>query len=193
MAPDAGAPAADELLCSAIRPSKQLLTLAAKEIRDREQFVLLDEQRVAYELVLAAVEEARRADTKTVVVVAGGPGSGDRRTVVGRGRGVGPTRDPASSEPPRRAPLRCELRRQRPGPLAVDVLEDHRGVRPPERAANLVRQGAERSVCVTGEAGSAELLPRPPLFGVGCERVEDQSERLADVSRKSPDVVVRPR
>ena len=37
MAPDAGAPAADELLRSAIRPSKQLLTLAAKEIRDRER------------------------------------------------------------------------------------------------------------------------------------------------------------
>jgi uncharacterized protein len=75
-APEPGARAADELLSSAIRPSKQLLTLAAKEIQEREQFVLLDEQRVAYELVLAAVEEARRADTKTVVVVAGGPGSG---------------------------------------------------------------------------------------------------------------------
>jgi len=74
--PEPGARAADELLSSAIRPSKQLLTLAAKEIQEREQFVLLDEQRVAYELVLAAVEEARRADTKTVVVVAGGPGSG---------------------------------------------------------------------------------------------------------------------
>lgn len=75
-AADAGARAADDLLGSAIRPSKQLLTVAAQEIRDREQFVLLDEQRVAFELVLAAVEEARRADRKTVIVVAGGPGSG---------------------------------------------------------------------------------------------------------------------
>jgi hypothetical protein len=75
-APESGAATADALLSSAIRPSKQLLAVAADEIRDREQFVLLDEQRVAYELVLAAVDEARRADRKTVIVVAGGPGSG---------------------------------------------------------------------------------------------------------------------
>ncbi len=76
LAPDAGVAAADVLLGSAIRPSKQLLSVAAREIQEREQFVLLDEQRVAYELVLAAVDEARHADTKTVVVIAGGPGSG---------------------------------------------------------------------------------------------------------------------
>lgn len=71
-----GAGAADELLSAAIKPSKQLLDLAAKEIREREQFVLLDEQRVAYSMVLRAVEQARRANTKEVVVVTGGPGSG---------------------------------------------------------------------------------------------------------------------
>lgn len=76
LAAEPGVKAADQLLSSAIRPSKQLLSVAAAEIRDREQFVLLDEQRVAYELVLAAVDEARQADTKTVVVIAGGPGSG---------------------------------------------------------------------------------------------------------------------
>lgn len=71
-----GVDAADELLNAAIKPSKQLLDLAAKEIREREQFVLLDEQRVAYSMVLRAVEQARRANTKEVVVVTGGPGSG---------------------------------------------------------------------------------------------------------------------
>ncbi|WP_229734534.1 DUF2075 domain-containing protein [Cellulomonas carbonis] len=76
LAPTSGAEAADLFLASAIAPSKQLLSLAAKEIQEREQFVLLDEQRVAYELVLAAVEKARRADRKVVVVIAGGPGSG---------------------------------------------------------------------------------------------------------------------
>lgn len=75
-APESGAAAADRFLGSAIRPSKQLLAVAAKEIREREQFVLLDEQRVAYELVLAAVEEARSSNHKTAIVVAGGPGSG---------------------------------------------------------------------------------------------------------------------
>lgn len=71
-----GARAADDLLKSAVAPSKQLLKVAADEVRDREQFVLLDEQRVAYELVLHQVEAARRADRKRVVVVTGGPGSG---------------------------------------------------------------------------------------------------------------------
>lgn len=71
-----GAEAADLLTGSRIAPSKQLLSVAAAEVRDREQFVLLDEQRVAFELVLRAVENARRNDTKEVVVVTGGPGSG---------------------------------------------------------------------------------------------------------------------
>lgn len=76
LAPQSGSSAADALLSSAIAPSKQLLAVAAKEIQDREQFVLLDEQRVAYEIVLRAVEKARRADQKNVVVVTGSPGSG---------------------------------------------------------------------------------------------------------------------
>jgi hypothetical protein len=74
--PDQGAGAADRLLASATRPSKQLMKLAASEIKDREQFVLLDEQRLAYEIVLHAVQKARRSDAKEVVVITGGPGSG---------------------------------------------------------------------------------------------------------------------
>ncbi|MFZ0041698.1 MAG: DUF2075 domain-containing protein, partial [Solirubrobacteraceae bacterium] len=74
--PDQGAGAADRLLASATRPSKQLMKLAASEIKDREQFVLLDQQRLAYEIVLHAVEKARRSDAKEVVVITGGPGSG---------------------------------------------------------------------------------------------------------------------
>ena len=75
-APDRGAGAADRLLASATRPSKQLMKLAASEIKDREQFVLLDEQRLAYEIVLHAVGKARRSDAKEVVIITGGPGSG---------------------------------------------------------------------------------------------------------------------
>jgi len=76
LSPAPGAAAADRFLGSAIAPSKQLLAFAAREIQDREQFVLLDEQRVAYELVMRAVDRARVADMKTVVVVTGSPGSG---------------------------------------------------------------------------------------------------------------------
>ncbi|MCM3659412.1 DUF2075 domain-containing protein [Georgenia satyanarayanai] len=76
LAVDSGADAADQFLSATIAPSKQLLDVAAEEVQRREQFVLLDEQRVAYELVLRVVEDARRADGKAVIVVSGAPGSG---------------------------------------------------------------------------------------------------------------------
>ncbi len=75
-APASGAAAADDLLASRIAPSKQLMQLAAEEVQRREMFVLLDEQRDAYNTVLHAVARARESNTKTAVVVAGGPGSG---------------------------------------------------------------------------------------------------------------------
>lgn len=71
-----GGVAADQLLGSAVRPSKHLLKVAAAEVQQREQFVLLDEQQVAYSLVMRAVEQAMRANAKEVIVVTGGPGSG---------------------------------------------------------------------------------------------------------------------
>jgi hypothetical protein len=71
-----GARAADELLAGKTVPSKQLMSVAAQEVREREQFVLLDEQQVAYRMVLNAVRRAKRSDHKEVVVVTGGPGTG---------------------------------------------------------------------------------------------------------------------
>jgi hypothetical protein len=71
-----GAAYADEFLSSRTAPGRQLLAVAADEIRKREQFVLLDQQRLAYNLVLHATEAARAGDAKTVVIVSGGPGSG---------------------------------------------------------------------------------------------------------------------
>jgi hypothetical protein len=71
-----GADAADRFLSSAIRPSRQLLKAAAAEIKNQSQFVLLAEQQLAYELVLHAVDRAHRGDSKTAVIVTGGPGSG---------------------------------------------------------------------------------------------------------------------
>lgn len=68
--------AADDLLGAVTEPSKQLLQHAAQEVKDREQFVLLDEQQVAYATVRQAVERAKDENTKTVVIVLGGPGSG---------------------------------------------------------------------------------------------------------------------
>ncbi|MFJ2647161.1 DNA/RNA helicase domain-containing protein [Streptomyces sp. NPDC087420] len=71
-----GAHAADELLAGATVPSKQLISVAAQEVRERQQFVLLDEQQVAYRMVLNAVERAKDADHKEIVIVTGGPGTG---------------------------------------------------------------------------------------------------------------------
>ncbi|MFD3482105.1 DNA/RNA helicase domain-containing protein [Streptomyces sp. NPDC058665] len=71
-----GAQAADVLLDAKVRPSKQLMSVAAAEIRDREQFVLIAEQRAAYEQVMSAVRKAKQSNHKQVVVVTGGPGSG---------------------------------------------------------------------------------------------------------------------
>lgn len=74
--PSSGVESADQLLGTAVRPSKQLLALAAEEVQNREQFVLLDEQQTAYSLVMRAVERARSANAKEVLIVSGGPGSG---------------------------------------------------------------------------------------------------------------------
>lgn len=71
-----GDAAADGLLNSAVAPSRPLLAVAAEEVRQREQFVLQDGQQLAVDLVKHEVDRARRADTKSVVVVTGGPGSG---------------------------------------------------------------------------------------------------------------------
>ncbi|WP_394613358.1 DNA/RNA helicase domain-containing protein [Lentzea sp. JNUCC 0626] len=73
---DGARQAADEFLGMRHAPSKPLLTAAAKELQEREQFVLLDEQQVAYRLVTKAVEKARASRKQTAVIVLGGPGSG---------------------------------------------------------------------------------------------------------------------
>lgn len=67
---------ADVLLSSAFAPSQQLLKVAAAEIKDREQFHLLGDQQLAVEQVKHDVQQARASNTKRVVVVTGGPGSG---------------------------------------------------------------------------------------------------------------------
>jgi hypothetical protein len=76
LSPAPGAEAADQLMGSAVRPSRQLLALAADEVQRRERFRLQDQQQTAYRLVLRALERARRGVTKQAIVVVGGPGSG---------------------------------------------------------------------------------------------------------------------
>lgn len=76
LAPGPGRQAADLLINSPVAPSKQLLKLAAAEIRDRPQFRLIGNQQLAVDLVMHTVEHARAGNTKRVIAVTGGPGSG---------------------------------------------------------------------------------------------------------------------
>lgn len=76
LAPLSGVEAADALRPEAIAPSKRLMAVAAEEIAERGHFNLLDEQQIAYSLVMRAVKKARQAEFKEVIVVIGGPGSG---------------------------------------------------------------------------------------------------------------------
>ncbi|KUN04160.1 ATP-binding protein [Streptomyces yokosukanensis] len=76
LAPAPGADAAAALLNSEPRPATQLMGVAADEVRSAEQFILLKQQRLAYELVLNAVRKAEGIGPKEIVIVTGGPGSG---------------------------------------------------------------------------------------------------------------------
>ena len=76
LAASRGHTSGDMLLHSAIAPSKQLLKVAASEIRDRPQFQLIGNQQLAADLILHAVEHARAGNKKRVIAVTGGPGSG---------------------------------------------------------------------------------------------------------------------
>jgi hypothetical protein len=76
LAPASGAQFADDFLHSQIAPSKQLLRLVPEEIKANPQFTLLDQQQVAFQVVLRAVEDAKRSDAKEAVIITGGPGTG---------------------------------------------------------------------------------------------------------------------
>ncbi|MCO5994774.1 DUF2075 domain-containing protein [Actinoallomurus rhizosphaericola] len=75
-APESGRAAADRFLRSEIRPNKHLTDRAADILRGRDRFVLLDRQHEAYRKVLHHVDQAFQANTKRVVIITGGAGSG---------------------------------------------------------------------------------------------------------------------
>lgn len=58
------------------RPHKKLLDHTAKMVKGEPAYVLLDEQRVVFNAILARVHEARELDQKSVFVIRGGPGTG---------------------------------------------------------------------------------------------------------------------
>lgn len=61
---------------SRYRPSKNLMDHVAEVIRGKPQYVLLDEQLVVFEKVLACARDAYHDRRKNVLLVKGGPGTG---------------------------------------------------------------------------------------------------------------------
>ena len=74
LAPVSGAEVADDFLQSKIAPSRQLLQHVREAIAGNPQFTLLDEQQAAFDMVLRAVQHAKRVDSKQAVIITGGPG-----------------------------------------------------------------------------------------------------------------------
>jgi uncharacterized protein len=62
-----------EIESGQIRPSKKLIDHVASMFEGNKEFVLLDEQKIAYE---TAKYVAKTAKTKSVVIIKGGPGTG---------------------------------------------------------------------------------------------------------------------
>lgn len=63
-----------------IKPSKSLQESIAKMLKGNREFVMLDEQKVVYEEILAASRKSMVDNKKRVIIVQGGPGTG--KTVV---------------------------------------------------------------------------------------------------------------
>ncbi|WP_329428940.1 DUF2075 domain-containing protein [Streptosporangium sp. NBC_01495] len=71
-----GHPAAERLVNGRVQPNQPLLEKAANVLKGRDKFILVDQQQKAFETVRHAVEGAFAANTKRVVTITGGPGSG---------------------------------------------------------------------------------------------------------------------
>lgn len=59
-----------------IRPSKALQDALGSMLKGNEEFIMIDEQKVAYETVLKLIEHAVQKDQKYTVIIEGGPGTG---------------------------------------------------------------------------------------------------------------------
>lgn len=59
-----------------IRPSKSLQDSLSNMLKGNPEFVMIDDQKVVYEQAIYMAKEAMRTNTKQVLVVTGGPGTG---------------------------------------------------------------------------------------------------------------------
>lgn len=66
----------EKIETSKYRPSKKLMEYVSNIIQGREEYILLDEQYVVYNKVLACSHDGFRDRKKTVIIIKGGPGTG---------------------------------------------------------------------------------------------------------------------
>ncbi len=59
-----------------IRPSKSLQNSLSSMLEGNKEFIMIDEQKVAYEKILSASMKSKNDDKKRTVIVQGGPGTG---------------------------------------------------------------------------------------------------------------------
>lgn len=59
-----------------IRPSKSLQDSLSKMLKGNQEFVMIDEQKVFFETALQLAKRAIKTDTKQVMIIEGGPGTG---------------------------------------------------------------------------------------------------------------------
>jgi len=71
-----GVPVLDNILSGNYHPSKKLLEHTAQMIKGEPTYVLLDEQRVVFNTVIARVAEQHKKTGNSVFIVDGGPGTG---------------------------------------------------------------------------------------------------------------------
>jgi DUF2075 family protein len=71
-----GMPVMAKVLDSKYKPSRKLLDHTAEMVAGQQEFILLDEQFVVFESVLAAARAGFHRTTKAVMLVKGGPGTG---------------------------------------------------------------------------------------------------------------------
>jgi len=66
----------DEIVKSKAKPSKKLLDEIHRVVKDDSRYVLLDEQIVAYNRIVAEVKRSAKTGEKAAVIIRGGPGTG---------------------------------------------------------------------------------------------------------------------
>jgi hypothetical protein len=71
-----GMPILDQIEASKYRPSRKLLDHVSGLLERKQEYVLLDDQRIAFDRIMSAARAGQSAKTKPVVLVIGGPGTG---------------------------------------------------------------------------------------------------------------------